>query len=255
MPLPLSNQPFLRLGTADHAVLLVHGLGGGPHEVQRLAHELHERHGLTVQAVRLPGHGGPGPRMPASTWTEWFAAVKGAHTELRARHSRVDLVGFSTGAILVLHVAATEDVAGRIVLLAPFVRVRRPGLLPVTPETLVRALPFVRSVPRMPPPLRDRVLRREVEACAVYRTFNLDATRSALTLVGMVMSELAQVRAPVLLVQGRRDSVVEPAGAARIYARLVADKRLVWIDGSDHLLTLDVDSAQVHGEAAAFLMA
>ena len=46
--------------------------------------------------------------------------------------------------------------------------------------------------------------------------------------------------------------MVEPAGAERIHAGLVGEKRFVWIDGSDHLLTLDVDSAraQVLGEAA-----
>ena len=255
VPSPLSSQPFIHEGLADHAVLLVHGLGGGPYEVQRLAEELHDAHGLTVQTLRLPGHEGPGPRMPASTWPEWYGAVRTAHTDLRARHPRVDLVGFSTGAMLVLHLAAEQDVAGRLVLLAPFVRVRRPRLLPVAPETLVRALAFVGSVPRLPPPLRDRAVRREVEGCAVYRTFNLDATRSALALIDIVMAELGEVRAPVLVVQGRRDTVVDPAGAELVYARLAGDKRLLWVEGSDHLLTLDVGHGQVLREVTGFLTA
>lgn len=247
---PLENRPFLLPGSSRRAALLIHGLGGGPHEVQRLGEALAAR-GVTAQGLRLPGHE-PGDGMPASTWSEWYAATSSAFDELSRRFERVDLVGFSTGCLVALHLAAQTRLSGRLVLLAPFVRVFRPALLPVTPEALLRALPFVKAVPRRRPPLADRQARREVERCAGFRTFSLEATRSALALIDLVLGELEAVRAPALILQGRRDTVVDPSGAALLHARLPGS-RLAWLERSDHLLALDVEAAQVIGQASSFL--
>jgi len=252
---PLANRPFLLPGSSSRAALLVHGLGGGPHEVQRLGEALAAR-GITARGLQLPGHE-PGERMPASTWSEWYAATKGAFDELRPRFERVDLVGFSTGCMVALHLAAQAGLTGRLVLLAPFVRVFQPALLRALPfakaESLLRALPFVKTVPRRRPPLADRQARREVEACASFRTFSLEATRSALSLIEVVLAELGAVRAPALILQGRRDTVVDPSGAALLHARLPGST-LTWLERSDHLLTLDLEAAQVIETASSFLV-
>jgi carboxylesterase len=45
--------------------LVLHGLGGGPYELNPLIEAL-EADGLRVSAPVMPGHEGPGPVMPAS---------------------------------------------------------------------------------------------------------------------------------------------------------------------------------------------
>lgn len=247
---PLENKPFLLPGSSGRAALLLHGLGGGPHEVQRLGEALAAR-GVTARGIQLPGHE-PAGRMPASSWSDWYAAARTAFDELRRRSERVDLVGFSTGCMVALHLAAQAQPRGRLVLLAPFVRVFQPALLPVRPEALLRALPFVKAVPRRRPPLANRAVRREVEACASFRTFSLEATRSALALIEVVLAELDAVRAPALILQGRRDTVVDPSGAALLHARLPGS-RLAWLERSDHLLALDAEAAHVIALASSFL--
>ena len=247
---PLQNEPFRFPGSSQRAALLIHGLGGGPYELQRLGEHLASR-GITAQGLRLPGHA-PARRMPASSWLEWSRAVDAAHDELAQRFEQVDLMGFSTGAMLALHRAVRCAHRGRLVLLAPFVRVFRPPLLPFRPEALLGALPFVRVVPRRRPPLRDRQRRREVEACAPFHTFSLEATRSALELIGAVFGSLHEVKATTLIVQGRRDTVVDASGAAELQARLPGS-RLSWMERSDHLLTLDVEAAEVLSTVAGFL--
>lgn len=249
---PLINRPFHLTGSSARAVLLVHGLGGGPYELQRLGEHLAAR-GITSVGLQLPGHA-PGRWMPASSWTDWAAAVAEAHAKLCARFEQVDLIGFSAGATLVLHRAAQARHRGKLVLLAPFVRVFRPPLVPFRPEALLSALPFLKSVPRRRPPLRDPVVRREVEACAPFRTFSLEASRSALLLIEQAMGCLAAVEAQTLIVQGRRDTVVDADGAATLHTRLTGS-RLEWMERSDHLLTLDADAPRVLEVVTGFLQA
>jgi carboxylesterase len=110
-------------------------------------------------------------------------------------------------------------------------------------------------VPRRAPPLRDRAARREVERCVAFRTFSVEATRSALELIAAVDGELDRVGNRVLIVQGRRDTVVDPSGAAELRARLGARARLTEVDDSDHLLTLDAERDRVLADVAAFLTA
>ena len=249
----LSAQPFQYEHSTREAVLLLHGLGGGPYEVQRLGEHLAEVHGLSVQALRLPGHGEARRTMPASSWPEWYGAAEQAWKTLSARFETVHLVGFSTGAVVALKLALEHPSSGKLVLLAPFMRVFRPRGLPMRPEQLVRAFTFLQQVPRRAPPLADRTLRAEVDRCAGYRTFNLQATRSALDLIALVTPRLGELRRPTLIVQGDRDTVVDPSGAPWLAERLGPTAELVRLPRSNHLVTLDADAAEVLERAGLFL--
>jgi carboxylesterase len=124
----------------------------------------------------------------------------------------------------------------------------------VPTERLLELVPWLAQVPRRPPPLKDRAIRREVARCLPFRTMNLHAARSARALVTLVLADLAKVTAPTLVLQGARDTVVAPRGAARLDAGLThAPHRLVSFAGSDHLLALDAEREQVFDEVARFL--
>jgi len=247
----LENKAFSLSGRGGTA-LLVHGLGGGPYEVQWLGEAIHERTGLSVRAFHLPGHEAFGTWMPASDHAQWIAA---ASREIRALRGSgpVHLVGFSTGATICLRMAEIEAMDGRVALLAPFVSVYKPPLLPVRAEVLLDALPGLKIVPRRGPRLGDRALRREVSRCLPFATMNLDAARSAKALIGLSMRDLGAVKAPVLIVQGARDGVVDPAGAKAIFAGIQGEKRLVELPGSDHLVALDGERERVFDEVVRFL--
>lgn len=237
-----------RGGTA----LFVHGLGGGPYEIQWLAEALHERTGLGVRAFHLPGHARPSIAMPASRHEEWTAAVAREMQAFR-ESGPVHLVGFSTGSTICLRVAETEVVSGRLVLLAPFIDVYRPAWLPVRAEVLLDAVSALKQVPRRGPRLHDRALRREVARCLPFATMNLDAARSAKALGQLAMRDIERVKVPVLIVQGARDGVVDPAGARAIAEGLRAEHKLVELPESDHLVALDAERERVFDEVVAFL--
>ena len=248
------NAPFTLPGRGA-SVLLVHGLGGGPYELQWLGDALHARNGFTVRALQLPGHTERAFRMPHSTWQQWFGAVEEAHAQLvsESNGAPVHVVGFSTGCLSAARLAETRALSGKLVLLAPFVHVYKPSWLGVPPEVLLKRLHWLGWVPSAPTPLRDRAIRRQVDPCKPFTMFSLKATISAKALCALVMPDLAKIAAPTLVLQGARDTVVDPRGAAELIAGLSGEKRLHVLERSDHLLAIDEERDEVFAEVSRFL--
>ena len=240
-------------GRPRPSCLVLHGLGGGPYELAPLIDALGEA-GLRVSAPILPGHDGPGPRMPGSDWRDWAASATLAFDALAAEGGPVAVVGFSTGATLALELA-TRRPASALVLLAPFLAIRHSGWIPIPASAYLgpigRILP---DIPRRSPAVRDRRIRRELGNSSRFRTFSLAATLSALELIERVKPLVPAIEAPCLILQGGRDSVVEPAWADWLARHLgSARKALVRFPESDHLLALDSERGRVIEAALGFL--
>jgi carboxylesterase len=221
--------------------LVLHGLGGGPYEIRPLIEAL-EADGLHVEAPILPGHETDGPIMPASSWRDWAAASEAAFDALATGGSPVAVIGFSTGATLALRLATRRPVA-RMVLLAPFLAIRFTGLIPLRPASYLRHFAkFIPDLPRRPPAVRDRSMRRWASGHDRFRTFNLQSSISALELIDQVKLLVAGITTPTLIIQGRLDTVVEPINARWLHRQLGAKtKALLSLPRSDHLVALDHD--------------
>lgn len=250
----LINQPFFLKGLApDLACLFLHGLGGGAYEMRELAERLQVQ-GLTVQGILYPGHDRPASQMPASTWQEWYAASLEAYQELAQTYAKVDVVGFSTGCLLGLHLAAAYPVQ-KLVCLCPFFSIYRPAYVPVSVELLAQTIGYLLpTVPRLHFPIRNPQMQQQAKDAAFFPSFNLAAVRSALALIKIVKPELSQVTCPTLIMQTRGDRVVNPQGAQFLYDRLGGEtKELQWLERSDHIITLDDEKEQVFAAIAKFL--
>jgi len=100
-------------------VLLVHSLGGNPIELRFVAQGL-ARQGYTVYCPLLPGLGGGTDSMGLSSWQDWYAALEGAHDELKKHCDVIIAGGISAGSMLALRLARErpEQVHG-LMLFAP----------------------------------------------------------------------------------------------------------------------------------------
>ncbi len=93
--------------------LMVHGLSDSPYSVRSIALEV-QRHGYSVIALRLPGHGTIPGALDEVDWRDWVAAVKLAAEAARTSHPDLPFyyLGYSTGAPLGLHWALSRLAEG-----------------------------------------------------------------------------------------------------------------------------------------------
>jgi len=82
------------------------------------------------------------------------------------------------------------------------------------------------------------------------------AIRHLYGLMGVAKELLPRVACPTVVFTSREDHVVPPSNGPYILERLgAADKRLVWLESSYHVATLDNDKEFIAAEMAAFIRA
>ena len=246
----MTGEPF-QLDGDDRGILLLHGFAGSPFAVRYLGDKLHAR-GFTVAAPLLPGHGATAAALDATAWRDWLAAAEGALRAVRERCRAVAVAGLSMGGLLTLRLAQVHaDLRAICVMAAPL-------WLPFHIRTTVRALSALgRAAGRYPiiPTIGGSDIR-DPEMKRIYPSpagFPLHALASMLELMGDVRRDLARVRAPTLVIHGDHDHTAPPPSAREIVGRISSpDKRLVRLDRSFHIVTLDVERDRVAAAVGDF---
>jgi carboxylesterase len=250
----LSNKPFSLTGThPTKAVLMLHGYGGGVYEMQLLGEFLNQL-GLTVHGIAYPGHDRPEPKMPTTTWQQWYGHVLASYQHLRQAYSQISVVGFSTGCPLALYLASQNPV-DKLALLAPYLLIRRQWYFLMPVENYVNALGWlIQDVPRMRLPIFDPIMQREAMNVVFYRTFNIPGVKSAMELIELVKPKLPAIQNPTLIIQSPKDTVVDPSGAEYLYTHLgTTQKQIIRLVTSDHVISLDYEKEQVFKAVGDFL--
>jgi len=235
---PATVAPW-RLGRGRRGALLIHGFASTPPEMRRLGDHLAAR-GWRVFGPALAGHGTTPEDLEATTWHDWVGTAQDALDELAVECDEVMVAGQSMGGTLALHLAATDLRVRAVAALAAPVRLS---------GFLQHLLPVFASAVRWYYP-GDDIDLWDVTAVDELHSYGRRATRSILELkrlVAAVRDELAQVRAPVLVLHGERDRTIDPRNAGEIERRLLDSAAVVrrMFPRSGHALTVDVDRVAV----------
>lgn len=238
------------LGQGPVGVLLIHGFTGAPTEM-RLLGEFLADHGYAVRAPLLPGHGTQACDLNRVRWTQWAQAVQDAYDQLAQDTQEVFVAGLSMGAVLALHLAANQPAVRGLLLFAP-------GLL-----VSERRLPLA-AVVRYVQPLRpkdelatlDLADPKGFDRCWSYEEYPVGGAYQLWRLQRAVRAELAKVHQPIIIFQGRRDTAVRQDSPQVILDRVRStDKRIVWLERSGHVLTVDTECDEVFAACLAWLKA
>ncbi len=236
-------EPFF-LPRGRTGCLLIHGFTASPQEMRRLGEYLAGR-GYTALGVRLAGHGTRVQDLARSRWLDWLASAQDGYRLLRGACDQVIVMGLSLGGVLTLLLAASHPVDGLVAMSTPILPYRhllRSWLRPAS-----ALVPFIR---KGPPDWRDPQAGRERVAYAAYPTRALIEVQAAMA---AAREALGRVNAPALLIHSSEDRFVVPANSQAIFDRLgSADKHLLLVSDSNHVITCDRAREQVFAAAADF---
>jgi len=246
-------KPFL-LGEGKDAVLLIHGFTGLPHEVREFGEYLASQ-GFRVHAPLLPGHSTCKEDMIKTGRADW---IRGAESGLKALQGEgpenVYVSGLSMGGTLTLYLGATH----------PEIRALAPICAPVYLQDW-RArflLPFLKPFVKYYPvgEAHEGILDKSAFDNPVAKEHGKRYDRVALPCVSELSSllreargRLSEVRQPILVVHARKDRLVHPGNADYIFQHVASrEKRVLWLENSDHAATMDFDKRILFKEAAEF---
>lgn len=246
-------------------VLLIHNLGGTPHELRSVAAGLAER-GFTVSCCQLAGHGGTEDDLLATHWTEWYASAESALTELEKQCDVIAVGGLSVGSILALRLAALNpDRVHGLCLFAPTLRYDG-WAIPWYSFLLILGvrLPFLRRLRFADPPpygIKDEATRAMIAepahgekstASGMPRT-SLGTLQESYWLTRDIRRRLASIKAPALIMHPREDDVSDLSNTIFLQRHLGGLVECLVLDDSYHLITLDRQRDIVMNRTADFL--
>lgn len=237
-------EPFFFEGN-EVGCLVCHGFTGTTQSMRFLGEFLAREGGLTVIGPRLKGHGTSVEDMARSTAEEWIRSVEAALQTLRERCSQIFITGLSMGGTLTLYTAAMHpDVIRGAIPINGAVFVNSPDLA---------ALAFMENAPPAIPGVGGDIKKPGVSELA-YEQVPVPAIRHIYALMSVTRELLPRVLCPTLVFQSRDDHVVPPENAPYIIDHIGAEeKRLVWLENSYHVATLDNDNTLIAGEALKFI--
>jgi len=247
------GEPFFFLGSSGRGCLLLHGMTSTPQEMRGLGEYLAAR-GHTVLGLRLPAHATRPRAMVHSNWEDWLAAAEDGYHLLENNVRQIIVLGLSLGGAIALLLASSRPVAGVVAMSTPFEVPPQPRLrflkALLQPLALLgRVLPFL---PKLPPwDYRDRAAARNH---LTYPVLPVRAITETARLLTVMRARLGEVRVPVLLMHSVDDGGVSPNNARSIFERLgSAQKQLLWLENSGHVLTVEPAHQQVYESAAEFV--
>jgi len=230
-----SAEPYLLYTDeqSDVGIVLVHGFLASPAELRNLGEALHE-HGFTVYGLRLKGHGTSPWDLRDRGYEDWLESVRHGIHLMQRLTARVLLVGFSTGGSLSLYLGAQESlpVAGVCAISVP-IHFQNPNMKFVVP-LLHGANRLVRSVSSLEG-IKSFVENDSENPDINYHHMPMRGLYELKRLVDAMRERLAQVRCPVLLLQGTEDPVVVPSSVTDLQQALTGTKAEIhWVQSKLH---------------------
>ncbi len=238
----LEGDTFLWEG-GPVGVLLFHGFTATTAEVRLLGETLHAA-GYTISGPLLPGHGTTPQEMNRCRWQDWTRAAAQAYRQLAARCETVFVAGESMGGLLTLFLGSEYPEIAGLAVFAPALMIPS------------RVVPLVAPLLAPLMPLQKKAEGLVSAADARWKGYNVNPSRAAVQLFRLqrqVRSRLSRITQPILIVHGRLDETVHPAGPEIIHQQVSsAVKELRYLDHSGHCVILDQEWEQAAGRTLGF---
>ena len=236
-------EPFRMVGS-ETGILVSHGFTGTTQSVRPLGEAL-AAEGFTVAGPRLAGHGTTMEDHAKTTAPDWISSIGEDLAWLEGRCERVFFAGLSMGGMFSLYFAGIRpDLIRGIIPINACVFLDNPDLA---------RLVFDPQAPPTVPGVGSDIKAEGVEEL-VYPEVPVPPLASFMAIMRVTDDLLPAITCPALVLQSTEDHVVPPPNGPHILERLGSpDKRLVRLENSYHVATLDNDKELIAELAVGFI--
>jgi carboxylesterase len=235
-------KPFF-FEKGPRAVLLLHGFTGTSADVRMLGRFL-EKKGYTSLAPHYKGHGVPPEELIHTGPAEWWEDVLAGYNKLKeAGYDEIAVAGLSLGGVFSLRLGYNMPVKGIVTMCAPM-------SMKTTDLMYEGVLKYAREYKKYEGKSKEEI-EKDVTALGQQSMPSLKDLRD---LVYDVRDHIDHIYAPLFVVQGSLDDVIDPNSANVIYDNVESDeKRMEWYEKSGHVITLGHEKEQLHEDILEFL--
>ena len=231
------GQAFHFEADGEDVAVLLHGWTGSPAHLRLLGAALAEA-GVEVFGPLLAGHNETPDALERVTWKDWIRSAGTATQSAVNTGKRLHLAGLSMGGLLALLLSPTFEAASVTTINAPQRIHDRFAPLARLAKPIYPMHKWEREAPPDP---------GIAEYWVQYSAVPLHAVTQLLHLIRATGKNLDKVTCPALIIQSRTDETVRPVSAEHLYEGLGSrEKRILWLDQSVHVATLDVERDRIH---------
>lgn len=215
-------------------VLICHGYKSCPNEVTAIASYINEL-GFEVYAPRLKGHGTSPINIKDVSYQDWYSCLQRAYAFLINSCSKVIVIGFSTGGLLGLILAANnQNKINAVVTINAALKLQ---------NIKAKMVPSITFWNEMLDKLNFEKAKFEYvddtpeNPVTNYSRNYLNGVRQLGKLMALVNDNLSQISVPALVIQAKYDPVVDPESGTIIYNEISSpQKKLLELDLSNHVI-------------------
>ncbi|MEA1967193.1 MAG: alpha/beta fold hydrolase [Thermodesulfobacteriota bacterium] len=241
---------LLRAEESRAGVLLIHGYMASPAEMKGLGEYLHKK-GYTVYIPRLKGHGTAPEDLAVTKYTQWIESVEEGYVLLHHMCEKIYAGGFSTGAGLALDLPTRVDNIQAVFAVAPPMKLNDFG---------AHFAPAVDVWNQMMKKAHLKGLAREfVENSPENPHINylrnpISGVRQLANFMEFLEPKLKLINIPALVIQSRKDPVVNPKGTQKLFQSIGSEKKEYFLfDYGRHGILLGDGVRRVYRVIADFL--
>ncbi|MBU1340290.1 MAG: alpha/beta fold hydrolase [Proteobacteria bacterium] len=207
---------FLKHENEIAGVLLIHGYMAAPEEMKAFAQYLHEK-SFTVYVPRLKGHGTAPEDLAKTTYEQWIESVDEAFVVLRHSCKKIIVGGFSTGAGLALELSTrVEDIAA-VFAVAPPMQLQDLGSYFVPAIDAWNAM--IRKI-HLTTIAKEFIENHPENPHINYVRNPIAGIHQLEKLMEHLEPRLKTIHNPTLVIQSRKDPVVNPKGTLKLFEQL-----------------------------------
>ena len=245
------GMPFLVRGKSKRVgILLSHGYMAAPLEVKQLAYFLGKM-GYWVYVPRLKGHGTSPDDLATRSYQDWMRSIDRGYAIISSICEKVVVGGFSTGAGLALDLAARiKRIAGVFAVAAPMTLVDFSSKFAPAVDMWNRIMDRAYKVG----PKKEFVENKPENPHINYLRNPISGVREIERLMNDLDPKLPSLNMPALIVQSRRDPVVDPKGSRKIFERIgTTEKEYILFNYDRHGILLGEGAEKVYRSIGEFV--